>query len=304
MRLTKLRHQRVGDVGRKVGVTVTELESAKVAGVSPLEADEVIYSPGTYIRPRVGLGDAPATSKMEHHSSWCYVPEGELEPNPETVSLIRSKHRMAASVGLRATLLFERAGAQRDMGVLDECLEFYHPDVHMTWSGNGVTVRTHGRAELRRVLLESMSDNRRYRHLNPEVMLDEPDRAVVRTTLLTLQGDHPLVAGLVDWTTVLREGLIAESHGAESPLKNQPIWAPLGSTYSVGAEILSPWGETQLLVRLYDGRPLELPAPEELDDAWDVGDQVMVFLENETVLGWYMPDKQLGIDLSDPGDAE
>ena len=59
-------------------------------------------------------------------------------------------------------------------------------------------------------------------------------------------------------------------------------------------------GDEQLLARLYDGRPLELPAPEELDDEWEVGDQLMVFFVDEAVVGWYLPDKQLGIDFSEP----
>ena len=62
-------------------------------------------------------------------------------------------------------------------------------------------------------------------------------------------------------------------------------------------------GDEQFLARLYDGRPLELPAPEAFDDEWDVGDQLMVFFENETVVGWYLPDKQLGFDLRDTADA-
>jgi hypothetical protein len=50
-----------------------------------------------------------------------------------------------------------------------------------------------GETSLCRVIVEAMSDNRRYRHLNPEVIVDEDDRAVLRTTLLVLQSDRPLV---------------------------------------------------------------------------------------------------------------
>jgi hypothetical protein len=210
-------------------------------------------------------------------------------------------HRSAASLALRAATLYERAGAEHDQRVLAACIALYHPDVHMTSSLNGITVRTHGRDELRRVIVEAMSDNRRYRHLNLEVVVDEGNRAVLRTTLLVLQGDRPLVAVPVQWRIRLRDGLISESHGAESAAEDQPNWAPLGSTYSLGGEILGRWGDEQLLARLYDGRPIELPAPEELDDEWEVGDQLMVFFVTEAVVGWYLPDKQLGIDFSDLG---
>lgn len=215
--------------------------------------------------------------------------------------VIGSSYRPAASVALRASLLYERAGAKRDERALADCIALYHPDVHMTSSLNGITVRTQGRDELRRVIVEAMSDNRRYRHLNTDVVVDEGERALLRTTLLVLQGDRPLVAVPVQWRIRLRDGLISESHGAESPAEDQPNWAPLGSTYSLGGEILGRWGDEQLLARLYDGRPLELPAPEEVDDEWEVGDQLMVFFENEGVVGWYLPDKQLGIDFSDLG---
>jgi hypothetical protein len=90
---------------------------------------------------------------------------------------------------------------------------------------------------------------------------------------------------------------------AEPPPPDHPKWTPLGSTYSLGGEILARWGDEQLLARLYDGRPLELPAPEELDDEWVVGDPLMVFFENEAVVGWYLPDMQLRVDLRDPGDT-
>jgi hypothetical protein len=215
---------------------------------------------------------------------------------------MRSPHRLAASLALRSSMLYERAGAERDQRLLAERIELYHPQVHMTSSLTEVTVRVHGRDELRRVTAELMSDNLRYRNLNTEVVVDEGNRAVLRTTLLVLQGDRPLVALPLEWRIRLRDGLISESHIAPPP-EDQRNWAPLGSTLALGGEILARWGDEQFLARLYDGRPLELPAPEELDDAWEVGDPLMVFFENEAVLGWYLPDKQLGLDLRHPGDT-
>jgi SnoaL-like protein len=217
--------------------------------------------------------------------------------------VIRSPHRLAASLALRASVLYERAGAERNRALLTESLALYHPDVHMTSRLNTVTVRTHGRDEMRRAIVEAMSDNRRYRHLNTEVVVDEGDRAVLRTTLVVLQGDRPLVAVPVEWKIRLRDGLISESHGSAPSAVEQPIWAPLGCTLSLGGEILGGWGDGQVLARLYDGRPIELPAPEELDDEWEVGDELMVFFENEAVVGWYLPDKQRGLDMRDHGVA-
>jgi hypothetical protein len=225
-----------------------------------------------------------------------------MEEDPEAMPVIRSPHRLAASLALRSSMLYQRAGAERDQGLLDERMALYHPEVHMTSFVAGVTVRVHGRDELRRVTDELMSDNRRYQNLNTEVVVDEGDRALLRTTLVMLQDDRPLVAVPLEWKIELRDGLISESHLVAPPPEDQPNWAPLGSTLSFGGEILARWSDKQLLVRLYDGRPIELPAPEELEGEWDVGDQVMVFFENEAVVGWYLPDKQLGVDMRNPGD--
>ena len=57
------------------------------------------------------------------------------------------------------------------------------------------------------------------------------------------------------------------------------------------------WGDNGLLVRLYDGRAQELPAPDELSDQWKVGDPVLVFFDGRDVLGWYLPESQIGVDL-------
>jgi hypothetical protein len=219
------------------------------------------------------------------------------------MTVIGSRYRLAASLALRSSMLFERAGAERDQGRIAEWVALYHPEIHMTTSLTGITVRTHGRDELRRVIVEAMSDDRRYRHLNPEVVVDEDDRALLLTTLLVLQGDRPLVAFPLEWKVGVRDGLISESHGAAPPPQVHPNWAPLGSTLSLGGEILARWGDGQLLARLYDGRPIELPAPEELDGEWEVGDPLMVFFENNAVVGWYLPDKQRGVDLRHGGDT-
>ena len=213
------------------------------------------------------------------------------------VSVVRSPHRLAAPLAMHAAELFERASAERDERLFEQCLLLYHPEVQMSSSLNGIAVRTRGRGELRRVILEATSDSRRYRHLNTQVMWDVGDRALLRTTLLVLQRDRPLVAVPIEWRIAVRDALIVESHGRETPSQDQPNWAPLGSTYSHGGEVLARWGSEQLLVRLYDGRPVELLAPVELEGDWEVGDQVMVFYVEETVAGWYLPDKQLGVDF-------
>jgi hypothetical protein len=226
-----------------------------------------------------------------------------MKENRKAMTATHSPYRLAASLALRSSMLYERAGAERDKRLLDERIALYHPEVHMTSCVAGITVRIHGRDELHRVTAELMSDNRRYRNLNTEVLVDEGDRAVLRTTLLALQDERPLLTAPLEWKVALRDGLISESHLAATPPEDQHNWAPLGSTLSHGGEILARWDDGQLLARLYDGRSIELPAPEELDHGWEVGDPIMVFFEKEDVVGWYLPDTQLGLDLRGSGDT-
>jgi hypothetical protein len=155
------------------------------------------------------------------------------------VSVIRSPYRLAASLALRSSMLYERAGAERDQGLLEERMALYHPEVHMTSFVAGVTVRVQGRDELRRVTDELMSDNRSYQNLNTEVVVDEGDRAVLRTTLVMLQDDRPLITLPIEWKIKLRDGLISESHVLAPPAEDHPNWAPLGSTLSFAGEILA-----------------------------------------------------------------
>jgi hypothetical protein len=122
-----------------------------------------------------------------------------LAPNDDMEEYLRPCPLPVRRIGRRPRWRSEpqfctSAGAERDQGLLAECVALYHPEVHMTSSLVGVTVPTRGRDELCRVVVEAMSDNRRYRHLNTEVVVDEGDRAVLRTTLLVLQSDSPLVA--------------------------------------------------------------------------------------------------------------
>ena len=142
-------------------------------------------------------------------------------------------------------------------------------------------------------MVESMGDRRRYRHLNTVVAVDEDDRALLRTTLLMLPR-RPAAGGRPRGLEDQARTAIAKYTVLEPPPEDLPNWAPLGSTYSLGAEILGGWGDGLLLARLYDGRPLELSAPAEIDDRWEVGDPLMVFFEHEVVVGWYLPDKQFG----------
>lgn len=206
----------------------------------------------------------------------------------------------AADQLLRLWELYE-AITQGDKRCIDAYLERCDPHVEVIASAVGSVVRTHGREELRRLLEQTAAGETRHRFLNVEVVEDGPDRAVVRTALLVLQGDAPLLAVPIEHTTEFRAGRMLRLQSLERrPDAVAADWAPLGSTVSTAGEILVRWGDECVLVRLRDGRPIELPLPAGgLEVA--AGEAVMVFFEAGRPVGWYLPDRMVGVDLRRDG---
>ena len=58
------------------------------------------------------------------------------------------------------------------------------------------------------------------------------------------------------------------------------------------------WSDEKVMIRLGDGRVLELPAPKELRGIFDVGDEVRVYFEDDgRVAGWALSERRLGVNL-------
>lgn len=181
---------------------------------------------------------------------------------------------------------------------LDAYLACFDPSIEMTASIGGITVRTSGPNELRSVNLNSLEAGMTHRHLSPVVTCESREAATVAYEFLILEHGYPVGAVAAETEFAVRDGLITRMGIRERARGTacRPVWAPLGPTLSVAGEIV--WrGEDHLLVKLYNGRAMQFESPKEVTAEWEVGDPVMVFFEGDRPLGWYLPDRQLGVDL-------
>lgn len=233
---------------------------------------------------RVGPVDSEQAVLRQIRATVCRMPEAG------------TPCQTASSWVLQTFALYERALASGDTKLVDRCLDRYAEDTDLTGSLMGISVRTHGREELRAAIISSIRAGTRHRHLELEVVTDDPDRIVVRGTFVSLVGDTPLIAVPAEWDVRLRDGLISTMRVIElDPAR--PAWTPLGPIPGFAGEVVASWGDNGLLARLDDGRAQELPTPDELSDQWEVGDPVLVFFDGRDVLGWYLPLRLIGVDL-------
>jgi hypothetical protein len=66
---------------------------------------------------------------------------------------------------------------------------------------------------------------------------------------------------------------------------------------AIPGRVIGRWADDHALIRAEDGRVLELPATAEVSD-FEVGDRVEVYLDGgDMPVGWYLPDRQQGVDL-------
>jgi hypothetical protein len=53
-----------------------------------------------------------------------------------------------------------------------------------------------------------------------------------------------------------------------------------------------------VLVRLRDGREIEIPLVDEIRDRFEVGSPALIYFDGNGILvGWYLPDAGIGVDL-------
>ena len=68
------------------------------------------------------------------------------------------------------------------------------------------------------------------------------------------------------------------------------------SAVTATVEAVKPNGEAVL--RLQDGRDLEVPVIDQIRDRVEVGAAIIAYFDQrERVVGWYLPDEELGVDL-------
>jgi hypothetical protein len=56
----------------------------------------------------------------------------------------------------------------------------------------------------------------------------------------------------------------------------------------------------RVVVRLAHGRAIEIPVVDEIRDRLEVGSPALIYFDDEGILlGWYLPDSGIGVDLRD-----
>jgi DNA-binding CsgD family transcriptional regulator len=56
--------------------------------------------------------------------------------------------------------------------------------------------------------------------------------------------------------------------------------------------------DNDMLLRLHDGRELEVPLPDDLGDRVEVGASAIVYFDHaDREIGWFLPDEEVGVDL-------
>jgi DNA-binding CsgD family transcriptional regulator len=72
----------------------------------------------------------------------------------------------------------------------------------------------------------------------------------------------------------------------------------IGATSAVNATVAGMNGKAALVLRLQDDRELEVPVVEQIRDRVGVGAAAIAYFDpHDRVVGWYLPDMELGVDL-------
>jgi DNA-binding CsgD family transcriptional regulator len=94
-----------------------------------------------------------------------------------------------------------------------------------------------------------------------------------------------------------------ELYGAPSSPEGQSAAADrangrITATSAMKATVSALPRDDALLLRLQDGRDLEVPLLEQLRERVDVGASAIVYFnQHERTIGWYLPDEEIGVDL-------
>ncbi len=116
-------------------------------------------------------------------------------------------------------------------------------------------------------------------------MLEFGDRVVVRGRMVTP------VDLVMRWHFDFEDGLIARV----TPLEGH--WAVLDGQEFTPGRLTEPPEAGTVILRLSDGRSLAVPISAELSPRVAPHEPVMAFFDGDTLIGWYLPDLQRGMDL-------
>lgn len=74
--------------------------------------------------------------------------------------------------------------------------------------------------------------------------------------------------------------------------------AQIGAASALSATVSEVRRKDRLLLRLQDGRDLEVPSLEQIRGRLDIGTSAIVYFDqSDRVVGWYLPGEELGVDL-------
>ena len=74
----------------------------------------------------------------------------------------------------------------------------------------------------------------------------------------------------------------------------------IGAASALSATVADLRRKDRLMLRLQDGRDLEVPLVEQIRDGAQVGASAIVYFdERSRIVGWYLPEEELGVDLRD-----
>jgi hypothetical protein len=188
---------------------------------------------------------------------------------------------------------------ERTEEAVDAYLGCFHRDIELTASLSGLTVAASGLGELRAVVENVLAAGLSYESRDIQVVSEAQSRVVTHYTGVMFHDGTVLTeaAAEVDFTFEgeLIRRMIAGDLGR--PADAGVAWAALGSRPSLTGEIVAHRSNTDLLVRLRDGREVELPSPVEAQGQWAVGDALLVYYDGAVPVGWYLPERQFGVDL-------
>jgi ketosteroid isomerase-like protein len=146
-------------------------------------------------------------------------------------------------------------------------------------------------------------------HVVIDEIRDLGGRVLVLATLVgQLRGEGPAEIE-TSFLAEVRDGKIAslEAHlghdaldaAAAVPTPMGPEWARLGSRLQVPATVLI--GGASVVLGVGEGWEIEAPVTQEVSEHASPGASALVFFHDDGRLaGWYLPDRQLGIDLRSP----
>jgi DNA-binding CsgD family transcriptional regulator len=114
--------------------------------------------------------------------------------------------------------------------------------------------------------------------------LDAKNRTEAAFRYVELYGVPPASEG----TTTTANGDVAGEPGR------------IGAASALSATVADLRRKDRLTLRLQDGRDLEVPLLEQIRDGAQVGASAIVYFdERSRIVGWYLPDEELGVDLRD-----